>query len=444
MVRSWCLEQKEEPMDEEFSLWVGIDWATEEHRVCGIDGRGAKLFEWSVRHTGEAIAAFVERLLAQVDGHGERIAVAIETPRGSMIEALVDRGVAGFSINPKQLDRFRDRHTVAGAKSDALDAFVLADSLRTDLRLYRRVELGDPLLVELREMVRLHDALTADGSALGSRLREQIHRYYPQVLDLGSVYEDSWLLTLLELAPTPARAAHVPRAKVTALLRQHRIRRLTADQVLAAIRTKPIHVAPGVVEAASAHVQLLLPLLRAQRAQLAECDRRIEDLMSRVGHSGESGPSLPPEAARREPSTPEKRHRDADILLSVAGLGVVTSATMLTEASTALRDRDYQALRAQTGIAPVSSQTGKQRRPTVSMRRACNPRLRNAVYHWANINAQRDPISRAHYARLRGAGHSHGRALRGIADRLLAMLVAMLRSGSMYDARRRTGGPHAA
>jgi Transposase/Transposase IS116/IS110/IS902 family len=429
-------------MDHAFLLWVGIDWATEEHRVCGVDGEGTKLFEWSIRHTGEAIAAFVERLVAQVDGHIERVAVAIETPRGSIIEALVERGVAGFSINPKQLDRFRDRHTVGGAKSDALDAFVLADSLRTDLRLYRRIELGDPLLVELREMVRVHDGLTTDGGALGSRLREQIHRYYPQILELGSVYEDSWLLTLLELAPTPARAAHLQRGKVTALLRKHRVRRVTADQVLAAIRSKPLLVAPGVVEAASSHVRLLLPVVRANRAQLAACDRIIEDLMGRLGRPAEPGPTEAAEATEASSSSPEKKHRDADILLSVAGLGVLTSATMLTEASTALRDRDYQALRTQAGVAPVSSQTGKQRRPTVSMRRACNPRLRNAVYHWANVNAQRDCVSRAHYARMRRAGHSHGRALRGVADRLLAMLVAMLRSGSLYDPRRR--GPEAA
>lgn len=423
-------------MDHGFVLWVGIDWATEEHQVCGVDGQGAKLFEWSVRHAGGDISGFVERLIAQVGGRAEQVAVAIETPRGSIVESLVERGVAAFSINPKQLDRFRDRHTVGGAKSDRLDAFVLADSLRTDLRLYRRIELGDPVLVELREMVRAHDALTADGQAIGARLREQIHRYYPQVLALGSVYDDQWLWALLELAPTPAHAARLSRAKVESLLRRHRVRRLTADDVLKALRSKPLVVAPGVIDAASAHVRLLLPLLRLTREQLVQCDGRIEGLMARVGRSPESTSegAEPPS----DDSTPARQHRDADILLSVPGLGVVTSATMLAEASTALRDRDYPRLRSQTGVAPVSSQTGKQRKPAVSMRRACNGRLRNAVFHWANVSMQRDRASREHYARLRGAGHSHGRALRGLADRLLKMLVAMLKSGSLYDSSRRS------
>lgn len=414
-------------MQHQFTVWVGIDWATEEHQVCGVDSAGKKLFEWKVRHSGDAIGAFVDRLLARVDGRAEQIAVAIETTHGSIVEAAMERGVAAFSINPKQLDRFRDRHTVGGAKSDKLDAFVLADSLRTDLRLYRRIELGDPVLIELREMVRAREALVADGIAIGSRLREQVHRYYPQLLELGSLYDDLWLRELLELAPTPALAAHLKRAKVDALLRSHGVRRVNADQVLDALRSKALFVAPGVVEAASAHVRLLLPQLRVNREQRSRCEGRIEELMERVGRD--------PEA---DASAPKQQHRDADILLSLPGLGVVLSATMLGEASTALRERDYQMLRSQTGVAPVSSQTGKQRQPRVSMRRACSTRLRNAVYHWANTSMQRDPRSREQYTELRRRGHPHGRALRGVADRLLKMLVAMLKSGSLYDPNRRT------
>lgn len=210
---------------------------------------------------------------------------------------------------------------MGGAKSDRLDAFVLADSLRTDLRLYRRIELGDPVLVELREMVRAREAMVADEIALGSRLREQIHRYYPQVLKLGSIYVDRWIHALLELAPTPAQAARLSRAKVVSLLRRHRVRRLTPEEVLETLREKPLVVAPGVVEAASAHVRLLLPLLRSHREQLAECDGRIEELMTRVGRSPEVDVSTRPDPAAGNGSGPARQHRDADILLSVPGLG---------------------------------------------------------------------------------------------------------------------------
>jgi transposase len=416
-----------------FSLWVGIDWATEEHQVCGVDREGKKKFEWKVRNTGDDIAAFVERLLDE-GGRPEEVAVAIETSHGSIVEALIERDVAAFSINPKQLDRFRDRHTMGGAKSDRLDAFVLADSLRTDLKLYRRIEFGDPVLVQLRELSRAHDTLLADALALGSRLRAQVLRYFPQMLELGSVYDEPWLWELIERAPTPAEAARLSLAQVQAVLRNHRVRRLTADKVVEKLREKALVIAPGVVQAASAHVRLLLPLLRLARQQLADCDRSIERLLKSLPAPAELQQATGANDEHGSPSPP----RDADILLSLPGLGALSCAAMLGEGATALRDRDYQALRMQAGVAPVSSQTGKQRKPTVSMRRACNMRLRNATYHWARNAIQKDTPSRSHYARLRKAGHSHGRALRGLADRLLAMLVAMLKSGSLYDASRRS------
>jgi hypothetical protein len=74
---------------------------------------------------------------------------------------------------------------------------------------------------------------------------------------------------------------------------------------------------------------------------------------------------------------------------------------------------------------------------SVSMRYACNPRLRNAFYHWARTSMQSDPICRAHYDRLRRQGHGHARALRGVADRSLGVLVAMLTSGTLYDPEQR-------
>jgi len=110
------------------------------------------------------------------------------------------------------------------------------------------------------------------------------------------------------------------------------------------------------------------------------------------------------------------------------------AATLLAEASQALSDRDYHALRAHASVAPVTKQSG--RRLVVVMRQACNGRLRNAVYHWARVVATRDPHCREIYAGLRKRGQSHGRALRGIADRLLRVLIAMLKSRTLYDPSR--------
>src|SRR5262249_36917694 len=158
------------------SIFVGIDWGSESHQVCAIDETRKVLLEAAYSHSGKGLGELVEAVLRLADGGAGRIGVAIEVPRGAIVETLLEREIAVFAINPKQLDRFRDRHTVAGAKDDRRDAFVLADSLRTDRAAFRRVRIGDPLLVQLRELSRMQDELKAERVALGNRLREQLHR----------------------------------------------------------------------------------------------------------------------------------------------------------------------------------------------------------------------------------------------------------------------------
>jgi len=402
-----------------YRRYVGIDWATQAHEMCVIDPDRHVLEERSFDHAGSAIAQCVEWLTRISDGDPSSTAVAIETPRGAIVEVLVERGFHVFSLNPKQLDRFRDRHTVAGAKDDRRDAFVLADSLRTDEPCFRRVVLDDPLVIEIRELSRMDEDLREEAGRLQNRLREQLHRFFPQMLKLSPAADEPWVWTFLEqLARTPAAAARLHEGTVEKLLRSHRIRRLSAKEVLAELKTPPLPVAPGVVEAATRHIAQLIPRLRLVHQQRADCGRNIDTLLDQLAPAGE------PEGQKCE-------HRDVQILRSLPGVGRVVAATMLAEASQPLAERSYHALRAHAGVAPVTKQSGK--RAQVIMRRACDTRLRNAVYHWARVSTQLDPHSKAQYAALRKRGHTHGRALRSVADRLLRMLVAMLKNATLFD-----------
>ncbi len=413
----------EQPM---YRRFVGIDWATRAHQLCVIDGDRRILEERSVEHAGSAIAQCIEWLTRISDGDPASTAVGIETPRGAIVESLVERGFHVFAVNPKQLDRFRDRHTVAGAKDDRRDAFVLADSLRTDQPCFRRVIVDHPIIIQIRELSRVEEDLGQDANRLQNRLREQLHRYFPQMLRLSPSADEPWLWALVELAPTPQDAAKLKKSRVEKLLRAHRIRRISADDVLTELRAPALHVAPGAVEAASAHIALLLPRLRLVHEQRSDCARRIDALLDQFVPEGE------PEGQNRE-------HRDVQILRSLPGVGRVVVATMLAEASQPLAERDYHALRAHTGVAPVTKQSGK--RAYVVMRHGCNARLRNAVYHWARVSMQVDAHSRTCYAALRQRGHSHGRALRTVADRWLRVLVAMLKNGTVFDPTRPRGVP---
>ena len=401
-----------------YAFYVGVDWASTVHQVALLDGDRQLRAERAVAHTGSALGEFADWLTELAGGQPERIAVAIEVPRGAVVETLLERGFHVFAINPKQLDRFRDRHSAAGAKDDRRDAFVLANSLGTDQPAFRRVRLDHPLVVQLRELSRVEEDLQGESNRLANRLREQLQRFYPQVLALSPAVDEPWIWALLEVAPTPAVAQRLKRATIAAVLRRRRIRRVTAADVLTHLQTPPLHVAPGTVEAASEHIALLLPRLQLLHEQRRHCAERIERLLETLSAEGE-----------------QQEHRDVRILRSLPGVGRIVTATMLAEASQALAERDYHALRTHGGAAPVTRQSGK--RLAVTMRYACNQRLRQALYHWGRVSVQRDPHSRRHYDDLRRRGHGHARAIRSVVDRLLAVLIAMLRGGTTYDAGKR-------
>jgi transposase len=404
-----------------YAFYVGVDWAATEHAIVVLDAARRPVAEGVVPHTGEGLTELARRLSQLGAAEPARVAVALETPHGPIVDALLEVGLHVFALNPKQLDRFRDRFTVAGAKDDRRDARVLADSVATDRAAFRRLLPEEPALVQLREFSRVDAELHEDARRLANQLRAQLHRFYVQPLALSPGADEPWLWALLDRAPTPAAAAQLTEPDVAALLQAHHIRRVTAAAVLAQLRQPPLPAAPGVVAAASAHVALLLPRLRLLHAQRRQCARHIDHLLADLQQA-------PPAADPRE-------HRDVTILRSLPGVGRTVIATMLAEASRALAARDYHALRAHAGVAPVTKQSGPRR--GVTMRRACNRRLRQAVYHWGRVSAQIDARSRDHYAALRQRGHSHGRAVRGVADRLLHVLVTMLRAGTLYDPTKR-------
>jgi transposase len=406
----------------ERSAWyVGIDWGSQSHAVCLVDAAGGRRHERRVAHTADAVGACLDWIAATAGVPAAQIAVAIETPRGGLIDACLAQGFRVYAVNPKQLDRFRDRHTVAGAKDDRRDAWVLADSLRSDPVAFQAVHQEDPLVVQLRELSRTEEDLDADFRRLANQLRTQVHRLAPELLALCPAADEPWFWALLAAAPTPAAQRRLTRARVDHLLRAHRIRRLAATDVIERLQRSAFPHAPGVVEAVAAQMALTLPRLDLVHAQRRSCAQQLETLL---------------EELRSRPRDPDERgeHRDIAILESLPGVGRKVAVTMLAEAAGPLATRDYARLRAHLGTAPVTTASGKRR--SVSIRRACNRRLRWAAYHWGRASIQRDAASAAYYRELRARGHRHGRALRSVVDRWLRILVAMLRQNTLYDATR--------
>lgn len=396
---------------------LGIDWGGKEHAVCLLDRAGKKLDERKIRHSATGIAEGLTWLRKHVGPDLVVVAAAMEAPRDAFLEALLDAGAAVFSTNPKQSDRFRDRHTVAGAKDDRRDAFVLADALRTDPHCFRRVESQEPGLVAMRELTRQQTSLDRNLLRCTNRLRERLQRIWPELLELAPGANEPWLWALLDRAPSPVQGRRLTVATLTRLLRRHRIRRFSVAELRAVLSVPLLPVAPGVREAAASAIAIELPVIKALVAQQKVCGREIEALLQTMAQ---------PLAESQE----QCEHRDVTILRSLPGAGRVVVATMLAEAPEALSRRDYRALRAHAGIAPFTHQSGK--RASVVMRRACNARLREVFYHFARANVQLDDRSKRLYQDARARGHSHGRALRTVADHLLRILIAMLLANTLF------------
>jgi len=292
------------------------------------------------------------------------------------------------------------------------------------MRAFRKLSSVDPTIVELREWSRIDEELKAEHVRLTNRLKHQLWRYYPQIYELANDVGAGWFLDLLEALPTPEKAAKTREKTVARILKQYRIRRFDAAHVLGELRKPALTVAPGTVEAATAGIRILIARLRLINSQLVDAEQQLDRLCKKIVGpvAGEEGENTP--GQKNEP-------RDAAILDSTPGTGRTVLASLLTEASDALQRRDYHALRALCGTAPVTKRSGKS--CLVSRRRACNRRLRNAVHYWAHNAVQHDATSRAKYEALRAKGHGHARALRSVADRLLNVVCAMLRSGTSFD-----------
>ena len=400
--------------------FVGIDWATDAHEVCIVDRAGQVCERRKVKHTAVALQAFIDAVLTRAHGDPARVAMGIEVPRGALVELCVERGFSVYAINPKQVDRFRDRFTVAGAKDDPRDAHVISDALRTDPQAFRLVRLDHPLVIHVREWSRLDDDLREEFSRLTNQLRDLVYRSSPAILALCPAADEPWFWALLADAPTPTAQRRLSERRLQRLLREHRIRRFSATELHQVLQQPAVYTAPGVVDAVAAHMALVLPRVELVARQRRAAERQLTGLLDRL-------------EAELSPVGDQREHSDVAIVRSMPGIGTRVAARMLAEASQPLVDRAYHVVRSWMGVAPVTKKSGRRRRGIVTMRYACNRHLREAAYHWGRTAGRKDPGTRAYYQSLRRRGHGHARALRSVVDRLLRILFALLNHGQLFD-----------
>jgi transposase len=312
-------------------------------------------------------------------------------------------------MNPKQAERFRDRHSAAASKDDRKDAYVSADALRTDLHKFQKLSVLPPEFLAVREASRRLERLKEDLRQATNRLWHELDGFAPGLLRCCHAADEPFFWDLLELGADHTKALKLRPAKVDAILRRYRKTALSSNDVLEVFGEERFALLPGHTPAILTTIAAYLPQLRVIHQQLTQAEKDLKAGVQEVG-------------------------RDAVILHSFKGIHDVVAGALLSEAPQAILDRDLSALRAYAGTAPVSRQSGSSRR--VVMRRACNPRLRTACWHWARTAAVHDPWAKERYTEMRARGLDYDRALRGLADRLLCRLIACLRDGTLYDPSR--------
>ena len=389
-------------------IFVGDDWSEDHHDVCLMDHAGKRL---ASRRLPEGLTGIrqLHELIAEHAEEPDQVVIGIETDRGLWAGALAAAGYQVFAVNPLAVARYRDRHHVSGGKSDAADAKLLADLVRTDRHNHRPIA-GDSLDAEaIKVLARAHQSLIWARTRHTNAMRSALREYYPAALLAFEDLAHGDALGVLGRAPTPEQGAHLDLPAIqSALKRGGRKRNIAARarQIRAALRSEQL-AAPAPVAAAFGATT------RAAVGIIAELNRQIAELETSLAEHFET-------------------HPDADIYRSLPGLGVVLGARVLGEfGDDPNRYTDAKSRRNYAGTSPLTVASGKKR--AVLARHVRNRRLYDAIDQWALGAINNSPGARAFYDQHRAAGDLHHQALRALGNRLVGILHGCLRHHTLYS-----------
>ncbi|MBP2320021.1 transposase [Kibdelosporangium banguiense] len=391
-------------------LFVGDDWAEDHHDVEVMDSSGRRLAKARLPE-GVAGMARLHTILGGLAGDEAdevEVLVGIETDRGPWVRALVAAGYTVLAVNPLQAARFRDRLGVSGAKSDPGDAHVLADMVRTHAHELRPIA-GDTAQGEAVKVVtRTHKTLIWERTRHTQRLRHALRDYFPAALVAFTDLDAADTLQLLAKAPTPAQAARLTTAQISAALTRARRKNIAdkAAAIQAALRAEHLGQPEVVTAAYAASVQALIAVLTVLNTQINAMQGQVEAYFG--------------------------QHPAVEIITSQPGLGQVLGARVLAEfGDDPHRYTTAKARKNYAGTSPITRASGKKK---VALARFIhNDRLIDALMTQAFSALRHSPGARAYYDRQRARGCEHNAALRQLANRLVGILHGCLKTGTLYD-----------
>lgn len=389
--------------------FAGLDWASRIHAVCVIDARGCVVLKFEVNHDAAGLAELCRRLKA-----AHVTAVAIERPSGLIVDTLLEAGLQVVPIHPNVVKATRPRYRSHGGKSDASDAYLLADLLRTDGHRFKPLAPECDEIRALRALVRGRDDLVATRVQLANQLRSLLESFWAGAAEVFADVDSPIGLAFIERYPTPESASRLGPRRMASFCAQHAYcGRRSPEELLERLRKAPA-VALGDMES-EAKGELALGMARV----LAGVVDQIRLLTSRIEHAVQAS-------------------EDGRILMSFPRAGKVCAAQILSELGS-VRERfdDVERLAAEAGVTPVTYESGKSK--AVAFRWACNHRLRAALTCLADNSRHASAWAAAVYEKARGRGCDHPHAVRILARAWLRVIWRAWQDRLPYDLQRHTG-----
>jgi transposase len=389
--------------------FAGLDWASRTHAVCLIEERGAVRCEFEVSHDAAGLAELCRRLKA-----ARVTAVAIERPSGVVVDTLLEAGLQVVPIHPNVVKATRPRYRSHGGKSDATDAYLLADLLRTDGHRFKPLAPQSDEIRTLRALVRGRDDLVATRVQLANQLRELLQSFWPGAAEVFADVDSPIALAFIQRYPTPESASRLGLKRMAAFCAQHAYSgRRAAEELLARLH-QAAAIGLGELEI-EAKGELACSLARV----LERLVEQIRLLTSRIEHAVASS-------------------QDGQIIMSFPRAGRICAAQILAELGS-VRERfdDVERLAAEAGVTPITYASGKSK--AVAFRWACNHRLRAAVTCLADNSRHASTWAAAIYEKARSRGCDHPHAIRILARAWLRVIWRAWRDRQPYDVQRHTG-----
>ncbi|MDI6640812.1 MAG: IS110 family transposase [Elusimicrobiota bacterium] len=389
-------------------IYVGIDWADESHRVFITDDSAQRLDSFSIQNTHSGVETLFKRVRQLVKDQNQ-VLFALETSKGLLINSILDACYTVYSINPKSVDRYRDRYKVSGHKTDDFDAMVLANILRTDRHNYRPILPDSNLTRELKILTREHTQLTRLKTILTNQLTSCLKDYYPAALKLFCKLDQQITLAFLKDFPTYEQAKQVPLKQWCKFLSKHHYRvgiNKKANEIYEELKEPQFNVEPFIADAKSRYMLTLVQQLELLLPQIEFFETKIEQLL--------------------------KQHTDGSIFLSLPGASVTLAARMVSEfGDNRQRYTKVSSVQAEAGTAPVTESSGNTK--FVHFRKGCRKSFRDTMHQFAFCSIRQSPWAYQRYKHYIDSGKRHSHAIRCLANAWLEIIFPMWKNHTPYS-----------